>query len=96
MRDKALDRKSSAHAKVATGEGVVPAGAILAKNRGLRGAPRVAEAKHTADWEELKANEGAWRRRKFYNPGTSLEVQWLRLQASTARNMCSILGWGTL
>ena len=49
MRDKALDRKSSAHAKVATGEVVVPAGAISAKDRGLRGAPRVAEAKHTAE-----------------------------------------------
>jgi len=36
IRDKALDRKSSADSKVAMGEGVAPAGAISAKDRGLR------------------------------------------------------------
>lgn len=36
MRNKALDRKSSADSKVATGEGVAPAGAISTKDRGLR------------------------------------------------------------
>ena len=36
-RDKILDRKSGADSKAATGEGVVPAGAISAKDRGLRG-----------------------------------------------------------